>query len=355
MSLKEKFKNPGIEFRSAPFWSWNDDLEDEELCRQIKEMKEKGIGGVFMHSRTGLITPYLSSEWMDKVKTAVSSAKEIGMLAYLYDEDRWPSGFAGGIVPSKGKKYQIKAMKCKIVNGKKIFEVVYGPNTPWFNNNSYIDVLSKKVVKAFIKSTYEVYSREVGNEFGETIPAIFTDEPNYSVRGSSPEEMLIPWTDNLPNSFEQRYGYKISKHLSSLFFNEGDYKKVRYDFWNLISDLFLESYSRQIYNWCQEHNLAYSGHYLCEDNLTSQIRCIGAAMPHYEYMHIPGIDHLGRNIKDSLTLKQVSSVAHQLGRKRVLSELYGCSGQNFSFSGRKWIGDWHIVLGVNLFCPHLSL
>jgi len=355
MSLKENFKNPGAEFRSAPFWSWNDDLKDGELRRQIKEMKEKGMGGFFMHSRIGLITPYLSSEWMGKVKTAVSFAKEIGMLAYLYDEDRWPSGFAGGIVPSKGKEYQIKAMKCKIVNGKKIFDIVHAPAIPWFNNNSYIDVLSKKVVKAFIESTYEVYSRELENEFGETIPAIFTDEPNCSVRGASPKEMLIPWTDDLPYRFEQCYGYKISDYLPSLFFNEGDYKKVRYDFWNLISDLFLESYSQQIYNWCQEHNLAYTGHYLAEDTLTSQIRCIGAAMPHYEYMHIPGIDHLGRNIQDLLTLKQVSSVAHQLGRKRVLSELYGCSGQNFSFSGRKWIGDWHIVLGVNLFCPHLSL
>ena len=355
MSLKEKFKNPGIEFRSAPFWSWNDDLKDEELRRQIKEMKEKGIGGFFMHSRIGLITPYLSLEWMDKVKTAVSFAKEIGMLAYLYDEDRWPSGFAGGIVPSKGKEYQIKAMKCKIVNGKRIFNIVHAPAIPWFNNYSYIDVLSKKVIKAFIESTHEAYSQEVGNEFGETIPGIFTDEPNYSVRGSSSQEMLIPWTDNLSQSFEQRYGYKISDHLFSLFFDEGDYKKIRYHFWDLITDLFLESYSQQIYNWCQEHNLAYTGHYLAEDTLTSQIKTIGAAMPHYEYMHIPGIDHLGNNIHNPLTLKQVSSVAHQLGRKRVLSELYGGSGQNFSFSERKWIGDWHIVLGVNLFCPHLSL
>jgi len=355
MSLKENFKNPGTEFRSAPFWSWNDDLKNEELRRQIKEMKEKGIGGFFMHSRIGLITPYLSSEWMDKVKTAVSSAKEIGMLAYLYDEDRWPSGFAGGLIPSKGKEYRRKAMKCSIVNGKRTFEVIYDSNTLQFNNYSYIDVFSKKVVKAFIESTYEAYAREVGNEFRKTIPAIFTDEPNYSVGGSSPQEMFIPWTNNLPEHFEQRYAYKISEHLSSLFFNEGDYKKIRYDFWNSITDLFLESYSQQIYNWCQEHNLAYTGHYLWEDSLTTQTRCIGAAMPHYEYMHIPGIDHLGRNIQNLLTLKQVSSVAHQLGKKRVLSELYGCSGQNFSFSGRKWIGDWHIVLGVNLFCPHLSL
>jgi len=51
VNIEEKFKNPGMEFRSAPFWSWNDDLRKEELGRQIKEMKEKGMGGFFMHSR----------------------------------------------------------------------------------------------------------------------------------------------------------------------------------------------------------------------------------------------------------------------------------------------------------------
>ena len=354
MGIEEKFKSPGVEFRSAPFWSWNDDLQEEELGRQIKEMKEKGIGGFFMHSRIGLITPYLSSEWMDRIKAAISFAKKMGVLAYLYDEDRWPSGFAGGIVPAKGKEYRIKAMRCKLVDGKRKFEVVYGPDSPYFNGYSYVDVLSEKVVEAFLNSTYELYFKEVGDEFGRTVPAVFTDEPNYMTFASR-GEIAVPWTDELPARFKERYGYDILEHLSCLFFDEKDYRKVRYDFWNLVTDMFVQAYSRKIYNWCSEHCLAYTGHYLCEDDLSSQIRCIGAAMPHYEYMHIPGVDHLGRNIDNPLTLKQVSSVAHQLGKKRVLSELYGCSGQNFSFAGRKWIGDWHIVLGVNFFCPHLSL
>jgi len=32
------------------------------------------------------------------------------MNAWLYDEDRWPSGFAGGRVPSQGDKYRAKAL-----------------------------------------------------------------------------------------------------------------------------------------------------------------------------------------------------------------------------------------------------
>ncbi len=38
-------------YRLAPFWSWNDDLDSQELRRQIQEMKQAGLGGFFMHSR----------------------------------------------------------------------------------------------------------------------------------------------------------------------------------------------------------------------------------------------------------------------------------------------------------------
>ena len=51
-----------------------------------------------MHPRTGLETPYLSDEFMELVKYADEQAREKGMLCWLYDEDRYPSGAAGGMV-----------------------------------------------------------------------------------------------------------------------------------------------------------------------------------------------------------------------------------------------------------------
>ena len=94
----ELFRNPTSEYRGAPFWSWNTKLEKEELMRQIGCLKEMGMGGFHMHSRTGLATEYLSDEFMDLVKACTDRAEQEGMLAWLYDEDRWPSGFAGGLV-----------------------------------------------------------------------------------------------------------------------------------------------------------------------------------------------------------------------------------------------------------------
>ncbi|MDR1438893.1 MAG: hypothetical protein LBJ10_02425, partial [Clostridiales bacterium] len=94
----EDFQNPGSEYRAAPFWAWNCKLDPVELCRQIEIFKKMGYGGFHMHVRTGLDTPYLGGEFMDAVGACVEKAREERMLAWLYDEDRWPSGAAGGLV-----------------------------------------------------------------------------------------------------------------------------------------------------------------------------------------------------------------------------------------------------------------
>lgn len=356
--LTRKFQEPGPEYRSAPFWAWNEKMEPGEVGRQLNLMKQGGYGGGFMHSRIGLITPYFGKKWMKAIRAAIDYAKKNNLLAYLYDEDRWPSGFAGGMTTSK-KECQSQTLAArKDAKGKWSFKVETAPVNEWFNNTPYLNTLKKEAVAEFLRNTYEVYAKEVGKEFGKTVPAIFTDEPGYThlcgvTEGS--ETLFIPYTDQLPSFFRKEYNYELEPHYASLFEKVGDWKKVRYHYWRLVAKLFQENFGRQIYNWCEEHQIALTGHYLCEDTLESQTEFIGAAMPLYEYMQIPGVDHLCNNIRDFLPLKQCSSVAHQLGKKRVLSELYGCSGQNMTFLDRKWIGDWHFALGINLFCPHLWL
>ena len=63
--LRDDFANPALDLRGAPFWSWNDRLEPEELARQARDMKAHGMGGFFMHSRDGLETVYMGPEWRD--------------------------------------------------------------------------------------------------------------------------------------------------------------------------------------------------------------------------------------------------------------------------------------------------
>ena len=96
--LKKDISKNSITHGSLPFWSWNDRLDENELRRQIRVMKKLGMNGFFMHARCGLETEYLSDEWYSCIRACVDEAKKQGMEAWSYDENGWPSGFAGGIL-----------------------------------------------------------------------------------------------------------------------------------------------------------------------------------------------------------------------------------------------------------------
>ena len=103
------FSAPGNTYRGKPFWSWNGELTKEELVRQANVLGQMGFGGYFMHSRCGLITEYLGDEWFDLTNAVADASKESGLEAWLYDEDRWPSGSAGGKV-TKDPQYRQKSL-----------------------------------------------------------------------------------------------------------------------------------------------------------------------------------------------------------------------------------------------------
>ena len=96
--LTEKISRRAPEYGSLPFWSWNDRLREDELREQIRNMKSLHMNGFFMHARGGLETEYLSDEWFDCINACIDEAKKQGMEAWAYDENGWPSGFAGGIL-----------------------------------------------------------------------------------------------------------------------------------------------------------------------------------------------------------------------------------------------------------------
>jgi hypothetical protein len=390
LTPEERFQaagEDGRDLRPAPFWSWNDELDPEELRRQIREMKQAGLGGYFMHARIGLLTPYLGPRWMQCIKAAIDEGKAQGLSSWLYDEDKWPSGTCSNRIQSLGKEYQKKVVLLtesrrkdfrpaspavatfvatktgrRLVKPQRVpavraktrasprqtifhFSVEYQPG--------YVDLLDPRVTDAFLQSTHQRYLEEVGSDFGQAIPGIFTDEPN--IASGSPNGPALPWTESLLARFQERFGYDLRDHLLSLFYEVEDWRKARHDYWSLVTDLFVDAFSRRIGEWCDQHGLILTGHQLWEDDLVSQIRFCGAAMPHYEYMQMPGIDHLRRLITDPLLNKQVSSVAHQLRGRRVLSESYGAAGWDLSFQDQKWIAEWQYVMGVDFLCPHLAL
>ena len=115
--IYDDFKSPGVYYRGKPFWSWNGKLEKDELLRQVDVLKEMGFGGYFMHSRTGLVTEYLGEEWFELVNAVADKGEKLGLENWLYDEDRWPSGTAGGFV-TMNPDYSASYIRCEPTDGR---------------------------------------------------------------------------------------------------------------------------------------------------------------------------------------------------------------------------------------------
>lgn len=390
------FRNPDSILRPAPFWAINSRIEPEETARQMADMIDVGLSGGFFHSRHGLITDYLSDEWFDSMNAALEVAKAKDGYLWLYDEDLWPSGNAGGQVAAMKDEYRATTLnafmtaagepapalgedqafaRCYGIISReglslKEFEQIpldriaetsalerlymvrtYTAKIGWWGGESYANLLHPEAMEQFIRMTHDVYLEKLGAEFGKRIPGIFTDEPQIPHASNG-----IAWYGGIPELYGKWHARDFWADLPFMFFEGSESRRIRLLVHRTILRQFLEAYSRPIFEWCEKHGIEHTGHYNAEDNFPGQIIChSGGIMAHYRYQQAPGIDHLCRQIGGMLfTCKQVASAARQLGRPRVLTEIFGVSRHTNTFEDFKWLGDYDLVLGANFFVPHLT-
>ena len=361
----EKLKNVPNEYRPAPFWSWNGKLEKRELLRQIGDLREKGFGGFVIHARAGLNTPYMGDEWFDCVEACVNEAERRGMYVWLYDENGWPSGFAGGALLANeeflvsGVKHREAAEWDSSATAAFLFENgafrrVFRPETGahayvyvyTYKNHSYVDLCNGEVTKQFIEKTHEKYYARFSAHFGKTIKGFFTDEPQW-FRGDTPySSMLVPY-------FKEKYGEDVLEKLPLLFYEADGFEEFRFRYYSALNEMIRDNYFKKIYDWCETHGCELTGHAIDERSYTGQMICSGNVMPFYEYMQQPGMDFLGRFSSGARIAKQVYSVAKQTGRKRVLTEIFAMTGWDVTFEELKWTLQPQLAGGANFICPHL--
>jgi len=391
-TLKTLFEKPPVAYSSAPLWVWNDDVSEKLIDEQLEDMKFGGIHGVFIHPRPGLITPYLSDRWFDLCRYTVEKAKKLDMEVWLYDENSYPSGFAGGHVPAEmpesynqgqgllmeeadrlpdnvDEKYSLILKKSsggftdisnqwqneKDATGTYfLFEKTFEEKSPWYGGYSYVDLLLPGVTEKFIQLTMTGYEKSIGSEFGKTVPGIFTDEPNIKAPGGT------RWTPTLFDDFKKRWGYDLKTNLPSLFIETGDWQRIRHNYYSLLLELFIERWSKLWHQYCENHDLAWTGHYW--EHGWPDPGHGGDNMAMYAWHQMPAIDILMNQYSESVSaqfgnvrsVKELRSAANQMGRTRTLSETYGAGGWDLRFEDMKRIGDWEYVLGVNFLNQHLS-
>ena len=384
------FADPPREYSSGPLWVWNDLLTEQQIVDTMKDLAGQKVRQVFVHPRPGLMTPYFSDDWFRLWKVALKEAEKLDMNVWIYDENSYPSGFAGGFVPdampeSRGRGLAFREQKSagkfdestlaayrltddgyenitSQVRAGKVFpdgryliaSIRRADSSPWFGGKWYVDVLYPGVTEKFLDVTMEPYRRRVGSQFGKRIPGVFTDEPHLQPAGGH------PWTPDLPELFQKRWGYDLMDHLPSLVRPLGDYKRIRHNYLQVLLEAFIDRWGKPYYDYCEKNGLEFTGHYW-EHEWPNCLRSPDN-MAMYAWHQRPAIDTLMNQYKEDThaqfgnvrAVRELSSVANQLGRKRTLCEAYGAGGWDLRFEDMKRIGDWLYVLGVNTLNEHLS-
>ncbi len=402
------FKNPPKEYSIVPFWFWNDDLNKEHLKWQIDEMFQKNIYEFIIHARKGLEVEYLSESWFDKIGFILEKAREKGMKVWIYDEDNFPSGYAGGRVLQINPDYCGKHLKMEkrflhdllnedvsahsydskaekvvcilaeednkyidvtqMVIQKKyscvkntdmkvfVFKQAYTLWNPAYTDSYYVDVLNRNATDAFIRYTHEEYKTRFDDYFGSILKGFFSDEAGFYNNLTMFEHMkdgnTVPWTDEFQDFFLERNGYSILENLPYIWINNQAYsRKIRYDFYETLCEMYKTNFLEPQRGFCESNNLVLIGHLHMEDYLHLQIVTQGDMTRALDSLSYAGTDRIDRNT-EKINEKLISSIGHIYGKKRVMSETYGTFGWGVTMQEMKRWVDWQYVRGINMLVPH---
>ncbi len=357
---------------------------------------------------------YLTPRWFELIGHICKEARRLGMQIILYDEGMYPSGSAMGKVVAANKDYASQGLKMvaqktdsdgrysfeiaedervvavlsavdidentikagsikslgkelsgavkkgttvyllkQIPSGGLIRGVYFGEDTdnlPFDNPPAAGDLLNPEATDKFIELTHDAYYNAVREYFGKEIIGMFTDEP--SIMGKSSKKGLKPWTWGY-ETFLSSYSKTLSTENLLLLYKEssdGSQIKVRSEFKLAEAEKLNESFYEPLSEWCENHNIALTGHPHGANEITPQ-----------KFFQIPGQDIVWRSVvpgktalesEQSMNAKSASSAARNWGRRLVLNECFGAYGMQFKADEMKWLSDWLLVRGINRLSPH---
>lgn len=318
----------------------------EEGMRYYRDM---GLGGVVCNV---LFQDYLRSEaaWTALVD-AVHAAERLGMIVWIYDEEGYPSGAAGGRVLEGNPEYEAQELaydpsKPDPFVVRPSYEFTHAANN-YYAARRYVNLLDERAVRKFLALTHQAYRRRLGSCMGTTVRAFFTDEPSLLAvnLGQIPESArrnvpirdaldptirplpAVPWVRDLPERYRERYEQDLLQVRRSLFEGDGPKdKEVRRRFWTLVGDLIAERYFGTIQKWCRDYRVASSGHNLWEEAIMHHPALYGNALKALSRMDIPGMDELSSEPTAVLhghwmTAALPASAAMLTGGRRVFTEV----------------------------------
>jgi len=399
------------EFSQAPFWFWNDELNEDELLRQMQDFCRHGVYAFVIHPRAGLpkSIAWLSDRMIDLMRFTIEQAAKMNMQVFLYDEGMYPSGSSAGQVveghpefrprglfaidldeavfgqeingflmgvdglPEIQKDQNLIGVYQRAANGHRVAVVdrFIKPECTLIRGLHFVDeeadrrpnhkevleerppladLLNPDAMQRFIHLVYQRFYDEFGDYFGTTIPAIFTDEP--SIFGKQHEVDARVGNATLVQYASNFLGYDFAPHLLALWFDdEPDADRFCAEYHRAIQARLEETYYSPISTWCDEHGIALTGHPQQPD-----------AIGHLRHFQLPGQDIVLNYINpgkdnalegsESTVGKCASSAMIHLGCRRNMNEFAGGYGHGLTYDEYRWLALWLLIRGCNLLMPH---
>jgi hypothetical protein len=299
--LQRGFERPPDDARIMMRWWWfGPSVTRAELERELRLMKEGGIGGFEVqpvypllppNPAAGIRTlPYLSDEFIDALRFVSIKARELGLRMDLTLGSGWP--FGGPSVPIteaaatlRSERVQVQTGTRRIplpnlMPGDKLLAVfsadglreltdihdgavwlpaeLQGPNEVLFFTSSRTGMQVKRpavgaegyVLNHLDKQATESYLKNVGDRLLQA----FGSNPPYAVFCDSLEVYNQDWTPDFLDEFQRRRGYDLKPHLPALVADVGPKTmEIRRDWGKTLTELYNERFLQTLHDWSRRN------------------------------------------------------------------------------------------------------
>jgi hypothetical protein len=313
-NLRSHFRNPPDDSRIMMRWWWfGPAVSKRELEREMRVMKEGGIGGFEVQPVYPLALddpshgiknlPYLSDDFNDALRFVSQKSRELGLRMDLTLGSGWPFGgpqvpitqAAGALrwervrvekgstaVPlpeiTSGEKLiavflvEMQGQSARADNVREVTEIrdgmvqlpadLNGAHELLFFISSRTGMMVKRpavgaegfVLDHYDKTAVEDYLRKVG----ERLLQPFGSQPPYAIFCDSLEAYQSDWTGDFLQEFQRRRGYDLKPFLPALVLGTGEKTEaVRHDWGKTLTELFNERFATPIHDWARQNHTLF--------------------------------------------------------------------------------------------------
>ncbi len=388
--LQSGFQAPPDDARIMMRWWWfGPSVAKERLDREMRTMKEGGIGGFEVQpvyplalddEKAGIRNlPYLSPEFLDALQFTAEKAREYGLRMDLTLGSGWPFGGPHVPVSQAASRLRVERVKAAamsrrvpipdittgerliaaFIDGKELKEIRDGaawvadaqaaPVEVQFFIASRTGQMVKRAAVGGEGFVFDHYVRAATDDYlktvGEPMLQALRARMPYAVFCDSLEVFSADWTPAFLTEFERRRGYDLKPHLPQLVSGDGgEAAEVRYDWGRTMTELLNERFLSPMQEWSRQHGTRF------------RIQDYGsppATLASNVYADLPeGEEPHWKNVRSA---RWASSASHLMGRNVTSSETWTWL-HSPSFRATpldiKAEADLHFLQGINQLIGH---